>query len=254
MKQQLTKKEIDNLTMVKTLLEKRGSTEPDDIIFAPIGETELVSKLLMYSIKDLIVTIRPNAIQFSTSSINFFSHTNYISMNVDRKNRWLVVTAHVRDAIDSHRWCSIKDGKRESKKLTGKDFPNRIYPLMNWNKAFYYKALGYLASAPDEDYEPFLAYKLEDFRGIALSTTAREAAGVNDSDVGEEMLSKLREFERKQEKERKAAEARGSKFVPGRFEIIGGIPEGSFGLQRKIRKEISRVPEDVMEFIKREKQ
>ena len=250
MLEELSKKER-NLTMIKLLNEKRGSTDPDDVIFANIGGSELISKLLLFSIKDLAVTIRPNAIQFSTSSINFFSHTNYIDMYVDKDNKWLIVVAHDRDAIDSQRWCTVKEGKRESKKLSGRDVPNRIYPLMNWSKAFYYKAFGYLGAAEDEDYEPFLAYKLIDYRGIALSASARKAAGVKDSDIDEETLSKVKEFEWQEEKKRKAAKARGEKYTPGRLEIVGGIPEGSFGILRKEQKEKNQVPEYVRTFFEK---
>ena len=66
MSEQFSKKET-NLAMIKSLNEKLGSAEPDDVIFSSIGETELISKVLLYSIKDLAVTIHPNAIQFSAS-------------------------------------------------------------------------------------------------------------------------------------------------------------------------------------------
>ena len=248
MSEQFSKKET-NLAMIKSLNEKLGSAEPDDVIFSSIGETELISKVLLYSIKDLAVTIRPNAIQFSASSINLFSHTNYVDLHIDRGNKWLIVVSHQRDAIDSQRWCSIKEGKRESKRLSGKDFPNRLYPLMNWSKAFYYKAFGYLGAAADEDYEPFLAYKLENFRGIALSTSAREAAGVKDSDVDAEILAEVKEFERQQEKERKAALDRGEKYIPQRLEI-NGIQKDRFGIFRKEQKAKNNVPDDVRDFFR----
>ena len=243
-----------NLKMLKTLLEKRDGSSPEDIVFSTLGETEIVSKQLICSVKDLTVTIRPNSIQFSTSSVRYFSTDSvikYVLLSIEKGKKWLIVSECSRDTVDAQRWCTEKDGKLESRKLTGDDFPNRMYTMMNWNKGFYYKAFGYLGAAIDEDYKPFLAYKLEKTRGIALSTKARQDAKIKDADVGEEMLAKIMEHERKQEEERKEAKKRGEKFTPKPLVLLNGIAEDSFGVLRKNQKEENELPGDVEEFFKR---
>ena len=249
----MTEKER-NLKMLKTLLEQRDGSSPEDIVFSTLGETEIVSKQLINSIKDLTVTIRPNAIQFSTSSIRYFSSASdvkYVKLSISKGKKWLIVTAGDRDTIDAHRWCTEKDGRLESRKLPGDDFPNRMYVMMNWNKGFYYKAFGYLGAAIDEDYRPFLAYKLEETRGIALSTKARKDAKIKDADVGEEMLAKIMDHERKQEEERKEAKKRGEKFTSKPLVLLNGIAEDSFGVLRKNQREENELPSDLEEFFKR---
>ena len=109
----------ENLKMLKTLTD-RSATAPEDLIFVPIGEIEIVSKLLTYTIRDMIVTIRPDGIQFNNSSVNLFSHADYITVGIDRTNKWLTVTASKKDCLESKCWCVVKGDKRESKKISAR--------------------------------------------------------------------------------------------------------------------------------------
>ena len=234
----------ENLKMLKTLTD-RSATAPEDLIFVPIGEIEIVSKLLTYTIRDMIVTIRPDGIQFNNSSVNLFSHADYITVGIDRTNKWLTVTASKKDCLESKCWCVVKGDKRESKKISARYLTERIYKMMQWDKGFSYKSTGYLAVATDENYTPFIAYKLSEHDKYLLSPKYRKAAGMTDQDLGEE-FEEIREFERQELIAKQEAEKRGEKYPKKKYHK-SSVPEDRFGVQWKDRFQ-STVPDEILEY------
>ena len=234
----------ENLKMLKTLTD-RSATAPEELIFVPIGDTEIVSKLLTYTIRDMIVTIRPDGIQFNNSSVNLFSHADYITVGIDRINKWLTVTASKKDCLESKCWCVVKGDKRESKKILARALTERIYKMMNWDRGFSYKSTGYLAVATDENYTPFIAYKLSEHDKYLLSPKYRKAAGMTNQDLGEE-FEEILEFEKQQSIAEKEAEKRGEKYTKKKYHKPS-VPEDRFGVQWKDRF-LNIVPDEVAEY------
>ena len=197
-------------------------------------DSEILSSLLRLNVKDPQVTIRPDGIQFNNACIRLFEDVTHIYISYDRGKKWLVINECGRDEIDGQRWCNDKDGKLQSRKITGKDHSERVYRMMGWNKGYYYKVLGSLTTQIDDDTkEPYLMFELEKYHQIALTEKGRAAAGVSDEDVGEAELAKIRAEAERIAKERADAEARGEKPRSRRKHIIGGIEEDSFGTKRK---------------------
>lgn len=209
----------------------------DEIRRADFRETEIISRQLMSHIKDIQVTIRPDGIQFNNSCITLFDNVNYVLLGIDKVQKWLVVNECGRDDIDGQRWCKTKNDKRETRKITGKLNSDRIYRMMGWNKGYYYKVLGTLALQEDEEDEPYLLFDLTKYDQYALTEKGRAAAGIEDSDVGDDELAKIRRAEEMAAQEKAEAEARGSKPKRKRKHLIGGLAdENSFGTPRKKHK------------------
>ncbi len=208
----------------------------DEILRADFRETEIISRELMSHIKDLQVTIRPDGIQFNNSCITLFDDVTYVLLGIDKDNKWLVVNECERDDIDGQRWCKTKNEKRETRKISCRLNSDRIYRLMDWNKGYYYKVLGTLALQEDEEDIPYLVFDMKKYDQRMLTEKGRAAAGIEDSDVGEKELAKIRLAEEIYAKEKAEAEARGAKPKRRRKHIIGGLDENSFGTPRKNHK------------------
>lgn len=206
----------------------------EDIRREDFRESEILSSTLRMNYKDPQVTIRPDGIQFNNACIRLFEDAMYIYIGYDRDKKWLIINECERDDIDSQRWCGNKNGKLESRKITGRDNSERIYKMMGWNKGYYYKVGGVLSVQDGDDSgEPYLLFELERNHEHALTEKGRSAAGVTDEEVGAEELAKIRAEEEAAAKEKAEAEARGEKPRRRRRYKINGIDEDSFGTKRK---------------------
>ncbi len=162
--------------------------------------------------KECIVTFRPNGLQFNTTCINYFEGVTHILLMIDWEKRWFIIKPCHPDDKDGQRWCSIKNGGRKTRMISGKDFAERLYKKMNWCKGKYYKACGTLARQIDVDDELILVFEMEDAEDFPMTRKARKTAGVDDAEISIDELANLDEFERQKEldkKERELAKAEG---------------------------------------------
>lgn len=183
----------------------------DEIRRIDVSEAEVVRRQYLSHIREPQVTIRPDGIQFNNSAIQMLEGAVYIYLMVDRKRKWLVIREVDKDARDAQRWCSIKDGARKSRKITGADFSERVYRMMGWNKGYYYKICGTLALPVEGEECLYLLFELENYDRYILTEKARKSAGVLDEEVGKEELDKIRAEAEAAKKAKEEAAASGSK-------------------------------------------
>lgn len=170
--------------------------------------SEIVRRQFLSHMKDNIVTLRPDGIQFNNSCITRMVGVENIYIMIKRTDRWLIIKACEEDDCDGQKWCKVKDGTRKSRKITGRPFADRIYKMMNWNKGYYFKICGTPALQIDKEDELLMVFELDDAEKYPMSTKSRENAGVEDAEVGAAELENLAEIEkqRKIEKETRKAE------------------------------------------------
>lgn len=186
----------------------------DELPRVSISGSEVVRRQYLSHMKDIIVTIRPDGIQFNNSCIMKMEDTVYILILIDRSKHWLIVRACEENDKDGQRWCNVKDDVRKSRKITGRDFATRVYRMMGWNKGYYYRICGAPALRIDNEDELIMVFELDETEMYPMSAKARQSAGVEDEEIGETELKRLAEVEamREAEKtERTAAAARGEK-------------------------------------------
>jgi hypothetical protein len=104
-------------------------------------------------IRDVVVTIRPDGIQFNQSCIAKMEGVDHILIMIHRRQRRLIVRACDENDRDGQRWCALKDGARKSRKITGGDFATRVYRMMGWSKGYYAKICGTPALQMDNEDE-----------------------------------------------------------------------------------------------------
>jgi hypothetical protein len=212
---------------------------------------EIVRRQFLSHLKENILTIRPDGIQFNNACITRMPDVRYIYLIIDRSKRWFIISACDEDDKDGQRWCTVKNDERKSRKIQGKPFCDRIYSMMGWNKGYGYKICGTFALQVEDEDKLLMVFELDEAEAHAMSSKARAYAGVEDVEVGAEELAKLDELEKKRQADREqrvAAKAAGEKIIR-RYRKRAVLPQQwgpeTFGVpfeEHKAKAEVPHLP------------
>lgn len=112
----------------------------------------VIRKELFAHLRDPALTIRTDGITFNTACINKLEGVVYIKFYIDHNAKQLAIKECDPDDKNAIRWCiEKKDGTRKSRKITGREFSNMIYTLMEWDRKKRYKIIGFLIEVDGED-------------------------------------------------------------------------------------------------------
>ena len=112
----------------------------------------VIRKELFAHLRDPALTIRADGITFNTACINKLEGVVYIKFYIDHNAKQLAIKECDPDDKNAIRWCiEKKDGTRKSRKITGREFSNMIYTLMEWDRKKRYKIIGFLIEVDGED-------------------------------------------------------------------------------------------------------
>lgn len=89
-------------------------------------------------------------VQFNTACLKKLPSVMYVQFLVNAKEKKLAVRPCQEDDKDAFAWCSVKDGKRKPRQITGRLFFAKIVNLMGWNPNHRYKLLGKIIRRNDE--------------------------------------------------------------------------------------------------------
>lgn len=219
----------------------------DKLPICSVKGSEVVRRQFMSHVKDVLVTIRPDGIQFNTSCITKMEDVHYVHLLFLRSKQWLIVRACNGDDKDSQRWCNEKKGIRVTRKIIGFDFSLLMYQTLGWNRGYYYKIIGSPALQEDDRDVLLMVFDLNAYERYPLTTKGRVAAGVDNDEVGEQellLLNKIEERKAKETAERKAAKEKGEQ--PKRRKSDRVFPdswkEDTFGLPIEQHTSRVRVP------------
>ena len=107
------------------------------------------------------LTISPDGIRFSTGCIRECKNTAYISMVILEDKKTLIVRMSGENKNDSLRWSYEREGKTYGRKIIGRDFSDRIYAMMDWDREYNYKAEGELGLNKIDENEKIWVFDLE---------------------------------------------------------------------------------------------
>lgn len=198
----------ENQELEKYSLEQNDESIPE----VDIKKAVVIRRQFFSHMKDMMVTFRPNGVQFNTSCISFFTDVTHVFLLIDWGQNWFIIKPCQPNDRDGQRWCNIKDGIRKPRLISGKDFAERLYKKMEWCKGSCYKVCGTLAKQIDTDDELILVFELKDAEEYPMTRKSRKTAGVDDAEISQDDLAKLDEFEKQKElekQERKLAKAEG---------------------------------------------
>ncbi len=216
-------------------IEMLGITQ-DQIKEVDSSQAEIVSRVLMSRIKDIVATIRPDGITFNATCIRSMIGVIHVQMYIDREKHRLYVQPAEEFDKDSRRWCNEKDGKRVSRKITGRPFGDRIYKMMGWSKGYSYRVIGYPSKEAGTDNDYLICFDLDEYDQNLLTERGLESAGVDDEDLGEkaeliraEMAEEKAQKEKAREEVKKAGKRRHSRKRTRYFDTV---EDGAFGVKK----------------------
>ena len=164
--------------------------------------------------KEMRMTLSPDGVQFSKSCIQIFEDFEYIEIMTIAEDHQIIIRKSDEYARNGLRWCKIKDGVRDSRKMIGKDFGTGIYQRFGLNRGYRYKVRGSIALRESENDEYLLVFNMLEVDPFPMTTKARENAGVLNEELDEASLTELNRLEEernRQKEERERAKAAGEK-------------------------------------------
>ena len=91
---------------------------------------------------DPAMTIRQNSITFNNSCITKLEDATYIQFLINPTEHKLAIRPCDEGARDAVRWCVVKGEKRRSREISCREFTDKLYELMGWEKIYRYKLQG----------------------------------------------------------------------------------------------------------------
>lgn len=207
--------ELDNQSLNERFL---GMTD-EDLREVDIRGAEVVRRQFLSHMRESMVTFRPNGLQFNTYCIAGFTDVTHVLLMVDWEKGWFIIKPCDPDDRDGQRWCNVKGNERKSRFITGKPFAERLYKRLGWCFGKSYKICGTYARQLDKNDEIVMVFEFKDAEEYMLTKKSRESAGVDDTELSAEDLTKLEEFEKLKElekQERETAKAEGREYKRSR--------------------------------------
>ena len=147
----------------------------------------VVLKELFAHRRDPALTIRPDSITFNQACINTFEGVVYIKLHLNEEKKHLAITEISKDDKNALKWCREKDGKRLSRKISGKEFSTDLYKFMDWSSSNRYKIMGF--QFPDQDGTPVYFFNLN--VSDEEANIKKERKKRTEEDTGEELQPHL---------------------------------------------------------------
>lgn len=192
---------IDELIGEDSKRKERKYTE-DGIPIVDISKAQVVSKRFFSEGNAIKATIYPDGVTYSTKLVRIWEETEYILVTILVEEQIMIVRKSNEDERESLRWSRSKDGKKYSRKITGRGFAIRLYELMKWNKGYYHTICGYRGKNEHDLSEEIWVFELDEAIGIPMSRKTREKCGVNSEDLDEKTEKYLEQVEIEKQKER----------------------------------------------------
>lgn len=166
-----------------------------------ISKGQVIRSELFSTADEIGVTISVEGIQFSTTCVRKWEEVEYIDLLILEDQEILVIRKSTEDALDSKRWSKMKEGRKYSRMLTGRDVCKQIYNMMHWSKGYKFKIKACSTVNADDQDEQIWYFKFKEARGIPMSSRAREKSGIRDEEIDAEVLNALNEVESKKQQD-----------------------------------------------------
>lgn len=239
---------MDNELKSKINTQLLGMTE-EQLPRVSLEGTEIVSRQFLLHIKEAVLTIRPDGVMFNNACIAKMEGVYYVFFHVDRRNHRIIIRGGEENKRDVQKFCNVKaDGKRVSRKITGRPMATRLYAMMGWSRGYYYKICGTPALQLEKEDELLMVFDLDEFERYPLTSKGRKSAGVEDDELDRAELEQLVKEEAAREEEKSKDDEEPSDKKPKRkrrkpeySDNLAGESFGTLAQNHVSRPEIKRV-------------
>lgn len=118
-----------------------------ELEFEALDDYVVPPKMFFSMLKKPAVSIRPNRLEFSMSSIRLFEGVRYVLPMTSEKKKRVVIAICAEEEISSIEWARQKEGKWVNRSITCPEYADRLYQMMEWNRECRYKAYGHLSNS-----------------------------------------------------------------------------------------------------------
>lgn len=118
-----------------------------ELDFETLDDYVVPPKMFFSMLKKPAVSIRPNRLEFSMSSIRLFEGVQYVLPMTSEKKKRMVIAICAEEEISSIEWARQKEGKWVNRSITCPEYADRLYRMMGWNRECRYKAYGHLSNS-----------------------------------------------------------------------------------------------------------
>ncbi len=150
---------------------------------------QVVRRELFAHLRDPAVTIRRDSITFNNSCIIGLEDAVYILVLINPNTKRLLIRKCDEDDKNALRWCVAKEDSRKSRQIKSREFSERLFYLLGWDKRNRYKVLGYRIKYEGEEMYIFDLLETEVFDDTKRKDPkfAEELAKLNALDKTEEV-------------------------------------------------------------------
>lgn len=118
-----------------------------ELAFETLDDYVVPPRMFFSMLKKPAVSIRPNRLEFSMSSIRLFEGVRYVLPMTSEKKKRMVIAICAEEEISSIEWARQKEEKWVNRSITCPEYADRLYRMMGWNRECRYKAYGHLSSS-----------------------------------------------------------------------------------------------------------
>ena len=132
--------------LIRPLVQERLGKK-NEIEYESLDDYVVPPKMFFSMIKKPAVSIRPNRMEFSMSSIRLFEGVQHILPMLSENKQRMVVAICAEEELSSVEWARLKKDKWVNRSITCPEFVDGIYKMMNWRRECRYKVYGRLANS-----------------------------------------------------------------------------------------------------------
>ena len=137
----------------------QDDSEPE--VIADLGGYQVTKAELFSHTREPAITIWESRIKFNMACLRRFPGVTHIQLLIHPDQKRLIIRPCEPDAPDSLRWASgSKEKELSNRDLLCRIFAAKVFDLMHWDKAYYYKIMGKPAIY---EKEVLFLFKLSDF-------------------------------------------------------------------------------------------
>lgn len=175
----------------------------DGELIVKIGHGQVVRSELMSRTNEIAVSIMPDGAKFTSACVRKWIDTRFIHLVVLEKEKLLVIRKSDEDEVDSRKWSYLCGEKIMPRKVTGRDFAELVYSLMNWSKGYSHKIKGIPGVCEEDRSEKIWVFDLTEAEASPLTKKTRIKSGVKDKDLDPVSLATLERIEKEKNEEKK---------------------------------------------------
>jgi len=141
-----------NGSAVKVVVPRKRSEDEIRVeIEKTFNQYQIVHKEYMAGRFDPAMTVKDKMVTFNNSCITKLETAVYVQFMINPELRTMIIRPCEEKDDDAIRWCSVKGDKRKSRTISCRDFTDKLFEYLAWDKTKRYRIQGRLIPVFNEN-------------------------------------------------------------------------------------------------------